>query len=342
MKTNTSNIFFHNKVTILNIFLTFVIVILHSNPLNRIGINNYDSYLLVYSIEVFAQLGVPMFFFISAMLFYKSLSAMSKIKSKLKTRIRSLVIPYILWNIIFVGIYWTMTHISFIASMMNMPPVPSDVVGILLSIINSEYTVLWFVKDLIVFCLMSPIFYVMLKNKIIMVVSVCGLVFLNMSYSMEYESIWHWLPVYLLGAYVGYNKLYIITPPEKYQRKIAVGCIVVLVGLYAIAYLDDRKLFLFRFISPILIWVLYDSFPAKWTLTKFQEKKWMRGLFFIYCTHFFIINIFQKIIFKILPHNHLCINSIQLITPVLVFLFLVACINMISENKIYIALIGGR
>lgn len=304
MDTKESSNYFHNKVLILNIALTFVIFMLHSKPLNRIGINNEGDYALIHAVVVFAQIGVPMFFFISAMLFYKSLSSMSKIKDKLMTRIRSLVIPYILWNIIFVAIYWTMTHISFIASMMNMPPVPSDIAGIMLSIINSKYTVLWFVKDLIVFSLMSPVFYVMLKSKIIMVVSICGLVFLNMSYSMEYESIWHWLPVYLLGAYVGYNKLYKITPSEKYQRKIAVGCIMILVGLYAIVYLDDRRMFLFRFLSPILIWVLYDCFPAKWTLTKFQEKKWMRGLFFIYCTHFFIINIFQKLIFKILPHNH--------------------------------------
>ena len=342
MDTKESSNYFHNKVLILNIALTFVIIMLHSKPLNRIGINNEGDYALIHAVVVFAQIGVPMFFFISAMLFYKSLSVMSKIKDKLKTRIRSLVIPYILWNIIFVGIYWTMTHIFFIASIMNMPPVPSDVAGIMLSIINSKYTVLWFVKDLIVFSLMSPVFYVMLKSKIIMVVSICGLVFLNMSYSMEYESIWHWLPVYLLGAYVGYNKLYKITPSEKYQRKIAVGCIMILVGLYAIVYLDDRRMFLFRFLSPILIWVLYDCFPAKWTLTKFQEKKWMRGLFFIYCTHFFIINIFQKLIFKILPHNHLCINLIQMITPVLVFLLLVAYINIISGNRIYRVLIGGR
>ena len=244
MDTKESSNYIHNKVLILNIALTFVIIMLHSKPLNRIGINNEGDYALIHAVVVFAQIGVPMFFFISAMLFYKSLSSMSKIKDKLMTRIRSLVIPYILWNIIFVAIYCTMTHISFIASMMNMPPVPSDIAGIMLSIINSKYTVLWFVKDLIVFSLMSPVFYVMLKSKIIMVVSICGLVFLNMSYSMEYESIWHWLPVYLLGAYVGYNKLYKITPSEKYQRKIAVGCIMILVGLYAIVYLDDRRMFL--------------------------------------------------------------------------------------------------
>lgn len=215
MDTKTLNTYFHNKVLILNIILTFIIVLLHSQPLNRIGISTDDNYPLVYGVGVFAQVGVPMFFFISAMLFYKSISAMSKIKDKLRNRIRSLVIPYILWNVIFVGIYWAMTHIPFIASMMNMLPVPSDVAGILLSIINSKYTVLWFVKDLIVFCLMSPVFYVMLKSKVVMIVGILGLVVLNMSYSMEYESIWHWLPVYLLGAYVGYNKLYMITPPLK-------------------------------------------------------------------------------------------------------------------------------
>lgn len=219
METQTSKINFHNKVMVINVALTFIIVLLHSQPLNRIGIINDGDYALIHGIEVFAQLGVPMFFFISAMLFYKSLSSMSKIKDKLKTRIRSLVIPYILWNIIFVGIYWTMTHISFIASMMNMPPVPSDVAGIFFSIINSKYTVLWFVKDLIVFCLMSPVFYVMLKSKIIMIVSICGLAFLNISYSMEYTSIWHWMPIYLLGAYVGYKKLYMITPPRNLSKK---------------------------------------------------------------------------------------------------------------------------
>lgn len=179
MDTKTLNTYFHNKVLILNIILTFIIVLLHSQPLNRIG-------------------GT------------------------------------------------------------------------------------------------SILYFVMLKSKVIMIVGILGLVVLNMSYSMEYESIWHWLPVYLLGAYVGYNKLYMITPPENYQRKIAVGCIVVMVGLYAIAYLDDRRMFLFRFLSPVLVWALYDCFPAKWTLTKFKEKKWMHGLFFIYCTHFFIINIFQN------------------------------------------------
>lgn len=343
MDTKTLNTYFHNKVLILNIVLTFIIVLLHSQPLNRMGISTDDNYPFVHGVGVFAQVGVPMFFFISAMLFYKGLSAVSDIKRKLKKRLNTLFLPYILWNILFVAIYWIMTHIPFIASMMNMPPVPSDFMGICVSILNSKYTVLWFVKDLMVFSLMSPVLFVMLKNKFITIVSICALVFLNISYSMPYESILHWLPVYLLGAYVGYNKLYKITPPEIYQRRIAISCLLVMFGLYIIAFFDNgRILFMFRFLSPALVWLLYDCFPAKWTLKNFQDKKWMHGLFFIYCTHFFIINIFQKVILKILPHNHFYINTIQLATPVCVFVLLVFCINVISETKIYKILIGGR
>lgn len=215
MDTKTLNTYFHNKVLILNIILTFIIVLLHSQPLNRIGISTDDNYPLVHGVGVFAQVGVPMFFFISAMLFYKSISAMSDIKLKLKKRLSTLAIPYILWNSLFVAIYWTMTHIHFIASMMNMHPVPSDIAGISMSILDSKYTVLWFVKDLIIFSLISPLFYMMLKSKIITIISICGVVYMNISYNMEYESIWSWIPIYLLGGCVGFYKWYAITPPEK-------------------------------------------------------------------------------------------------------------------------------
>lgn len=80
MDTKESCNYFHNKVLILNIALTFFIVMLHSKPLKRIGISNDGDYALIHAVVVFAQVGVPMFFFISAMLFYKSIAAMSILK----------------------------------------------------------------------------------------------------------------------------------------------------------------------------------------------------------------------------------------------------------------------
>ena len=49
MDTKESNDYFHNKVLILNIALTFVIVMLHSKPLNRIGISNDGEFALIHA-----------------------------------------------------------------------------------------------------------------------------------------------------------------------------------------------------------------------------------------------------------------------------------------------------
>lgn len=56
MDTKTLNTYFHNKVLILNIALTFVIVMLHSKPLNRIEINNEGDYALIHAVVVLRKL----------------------------------------------------------------------------------------------------------------------------------------------------------------------------------------------------------------------------------------------------------------------------------------------
>lgn len=114
-------------------------------------------------------------------------------------------------------------------------------------------------------------------------------------------------------------------------------------ALYVLAVANESKsLFVYRFFSPFLVWVMFDKLCNKSTIENFVEKKWMHTTFFIYCTHFFFINIFQKIIFKILSHTHLFINIILIITPFLIFsvLAMVAC--KLSNNAVYKIMTGGR
>lgn len=62
MDTKTLNTYFHNKVLILNIILTFIIVLLHSQPLNRIGISTDDNYPLVHGVGYLRKLVCRCFF----------------------------------------------------------------------------------------------------------------------------------------------------------------------------------------------------------------------------------------------------------------------------------------
>lgn len=333
--------YFYRKVLVLNVFLTFVIVLLHSQPLNRIGVNNVTDYLFVHGVGVFAQLGVPMFFFISSLLFYKGLTT-KDIGMKLQRRCKTLLVPYILWNILFVAIHWIMTHVSAISSMMNMQAVPSDIWGLTLSVIDSKYTPLWFVKNLMIYCCLAPVLLLLLRNKLIFSVCVLGSIAYNMLVEVRYESIWHWMSIYMIGAFVGYYGLYRITPPRNVKKILAMCSIVLFVILYILAFNDNKLLFLYRIITPLLIWGGYDSIMEKWTLGLFEERQWMHGTFFIYCTHFFVINIFQKIVFKVLPHSHIFIDVMQVVTPIVVFALLAYIATKLQKNKIYKLMTGGR
>lgn len=331
--------YFHNKVLILNVLLTFIIVLLHSIPLDRIGIDTDAEYPFVHVVNVFSQVGVPMFFFISALLFYKGLE-LKMIQDKLKRRYRSLVIPYFLWNIVFVFVFWCMTHVNAISSMMNMNPVPSDAGGLLLSVIDSKYTVLWFVKNLIIYSLLAPVFLLFICNKYVGMIFIVGLAALNMFHNFGYDHLLHWMPIYMLGAFIGYHKL-CITPPSK-DRRLAMLCIIAYLSLYILAVINDKNLFVYRFLSPFLVWVMFDKLCNNLAIENFVEKEWMHGTFFIYCTHFFFINIFQKLAFKILPHTHLFVNIILVITPFLVFSILAMVAYKLSDNAIYKIMTGGR
>lgn len=118
--------------------------------------------------------------------------------------------------------------------------------------------------------------------------------------------------------------------------------IVLFVILYILAFNDNKLLFLYRIITPLLIWGGYDSIMEKWTLGLFEERQWMHGTFFIYCTHFFVINIFQKIVFKVLPHSHIFIDVMQVVTPIVVFALLAYIATKLQKNKIYKLMTGGR
>lgn len=56
------NSLFHNKIVFFNTTLTFFIVLLHSSPLNRLGITDISKYVFINFTVHICQIGVPMFF----------------------------------------------------------------------------------------------------------------------------------------------------------------------------------------------------------------------------------------------------------------------------------------
>jgi fucose 4-O-acetylase-like acetyltransferase len=116
----------------------------------------------LFSLVLFGS-AVPLFFGISGYLFFNKPDFNTVIyRDKLKRRIKTLLIPYITWNIIYVLFNimvlkskgQTINIVSQIGSLWNMP--------------NSSFPAdpaLWFVRDLMVCMVLTPIVYYIVKKK---------------------------------------------------------------------------------------------------------------------------------------------------------------------------------
>lgn len=100
-------------IKLLRFPLTFIVVVQHSMGVINTKINweqltGMDYYMLIkYFISgCFALVAVPVFFFISGYLFFNKIEEMNRnvYCRKMKMRIRSLLVPYILWNLITIPI----------------------------------------------------------------------------------------------------------------------------------------------------------------------------------------------------------------------------------------------
>lgn len=333
-----SSEYFSKKNVFLNVILTGLIVLLHATPLLRFGLEIDKRHFFIYSIWVLCQIAVPLFFFISAVLFYNTCTSFADVLKKIKRRVVSLLIPYLLWNSLFVAIYYVLTHVPVLHNQMNMGQALDSIDRVFVGIIDSRFTPLWFVKILMYYVAFSPVILYFLRNRILflclfLIASICSFYYPP----MVYDCIGMWLPMYLMGAYVGYNKIQM----EKKNGNVILLFITMLCT-YVVAFVNTDCLQILRFWWPLAVWFITDWLLANFIMNKFRVKKWMGYSFFIYCTHYFVLNVLQKAVVKFFPVNDIVLNLTFVITPVITIVFLIFVAEKCSKFRLYKILTGGR
>lgn len=94
---------------------------------------------------------------------------------KIVSRMRTLLIPYLIWNTLYALFIIGLTRLGLI----HNSTIDGDIGGILLQLINAEFSPLWFVKYLMVFSLIAPFFYYLLRRKIVGIITIFIMVILN-------------------------------------------------------------------------------------------------------------------------------------------------------------------
>lgn len=130
----------------------------------------YESTLYLCA-QILARISVPLFFMFSGFLFFYKTNEFTTqtYAKKLKKRVRTLLIPYLFWNFLFFVLYnaksilFTGTADSFISEGFTI----KDCFMIFWDANNTNCPIsyqLWFIRDLMVVILFTPILYSMIKK----------------------------------------------------------------------------------------------------------------------------------------------------------------------------------
>ena len=188
------------------LILILGVVSIHSNVLNNIKVpTDCVGYLIVELLSVkLTLICVPCFFILSGYLFFRNISHFNVTiyKNKLKSRFYSLILPYFLWNVI--ALILTIVKIEFL----NFPSyglIENHELSIFKLIEGFiDYTngypyafAFWFIRNLIVFVVASPLVYLIIRKKWVIILLLIPMLILEIDlYGFEYFIIGAWLSVH--------------------------------------------------------------------------------------------------------------------------------------------------
>ena len=125
-------------------------------------INEKSAYFFMESITRFA---VPMFFILSGIAFYKDYQNGQYLR-KIKSRLFTLVIPYLLWNTLCMLFDMLCTYTFISNFFVGRQPYELTLVNVLKGIFVFDCNLPFrFVLDLIIFALAAPVIYAAIRNK---------------------------------------------------------------------------------------------------------------------------------------------------------------------------------
>ena len=277
------------------VFLILVVLIhCHFVPYKDEGYI-FGEDVVIFVSELLTALAVPGFFFISGGLFFRNLRG--NIGAKLKRRVYSLLIPYLLWNGF--GMLIFVLKRTLLAS--YIPDMPSatlsfvnlikgfwavDLIGV--EIYPYDYA-LWFVRNLIVLMIVAvPIYRLLGVNKWLLLACACAMPFTDQF--QNYGLVYSFFYFYAGGVFFKYAEKFkfIHMPKPALLKCVAIGGTTLwLIWCMAWQYglVNGRAVFV-----PILLGIVGIMSAMQLLTTRYSSSMgpsniYLRSLFFVYAIH---------------------------------------------------------
>lgn len=350
------NQYLSDKLRLLSFFSIILVLYIHS------GFHDYPHEIqgMVFNFKlqdfVSGMLGrcaVPLFFAISGYLFFQGMDkedtyAYTKLWMKIRKRIRTLLIPYLIACLFPAAFYLVLEYIPGVDVFMNTKGFSENFKKPQLELFyflfwdagnGAPYAFqLWFLRDLILIVALSPLLYMI--NQWMGKATVCGLFFVLSYFSIPV------LPIYgifwfLLGACF----LDKFSDIKSFWLPIVFLLLCVLEMIFSLSIWEYLQI-------PIIIlgilsfWILYDRLvPVTFELSR--NKYWMtfcHFTFFIYLYHEPTLNVVRKLLIVPFHHSSFGFAFSYLVSPWIFAAIWIGVGFLFKKNfpRIYSVCMGGR
>lgn len=271
--------------------------------------------------EGLGQTAVPGFFMVSSYLFYRDFT-WEKLIPKWRSRVKSLLIPYLLWNLLYYIGYVAATRLPGTAHVVGKTPVPFNLEQAAAAVIRYAYNpVFWYLYQLILLVALAPVIYVLCKNTWTGALCLAALMFAlwqNRDFPVLNMDAFFYT---CAAAYISLHRdswgraaEYGWEGGKKWSPALALVCILGIVKFLGapggLLYGTALSTVLCRLWGVCAVWVIsgYMKFP--------RAREWMRHNFFLYAIHFAWVRLFNKAGALLLPAHPASALFMFLMMPV--------------------------
>lgn len=355
------NNYFSFKLKFLSFLLIILVVFLHSYNISD-QILTFKTELPVF-FNIFIQefvsqgitrIAVPLFFMISSYLYFRNFNGSVQIYvEKIKKRINTLLIPYILWSLLGLSVFFLLQLIPGLSIFFKNELIINFSFKDYLEVIfiNPIPFQLWFIRDLFILMLLSPLIYHLLKkSSILVLISASIFWIINVKlYFISNEA----LLFFLIGSSFALNRITILLEPIlfKYSQYLSLFWLFAVLTNTCLSIFNLLDVSITNVIHRINIifgiaslWLLYDYFMSRNKSLINSISPYFAYSFFIYAFHIPFLGMLQKLLFYFWGYNDSISLSIFLISPIITIAIAIIIATFLKQKftKSYNFLTGNR
>lgn len=313
---------FHNKITWFTFLFSLLVIWVHSyNAVLFLGSGRAAAridFLERLLGDRVAQIAVPGFFLISSYLFFRNFT-MERLWKKWNSRIQSVLVPYIVWNLLYYLGYVAGSRLPVVSGLIGKGKIPFQFPEAAEAVLHYTYNyVFWYLHQLILLILLAPLIFLVVKRKkagALFLTGILTAIYLGSRLPLlNLDALFY----YSFGAYVAVHGRKVAEGAWS-RKRFAAGLLLVGSGLL-IRRLDFPgeargelavATVLLRLLVPSGLWLLVpEGFLG-------EAKNWMKQNFFLYAVHFAMVRLINKTGALLLPAVPLLPLGLFLVMPAL-------------------------